>query len=44
MGRQILNKTVNVDGIKIFYREAGNQKNLTAPSDCRFGSLNDQNF
>lgn len=27
MSRQILNKTVNVDGIDIFYREAGDRKN-----------------
>src|SRR5690606_25707441 len=27
MHRQILNKTANVDGVKIFYREAGNRKN-----------------
>lgn len=29
MGRQIFNKTVTVDGVKIFYREAGNQANRT---------------
>jgi pimeloyl-ACP methyl ester carboxylesterase len=27
MSRQILNKTINVDGIDIFYREAGDRKN-----------------
>jgi pimeloyl-ACP methyl ester carboxylesterase len=27
MSRQILNKTITVDGIEIFYREAGNPKN-----------------
>lgn len=27
MGRQILNKTIKVDGIDIFYREAGDRKN-----------------
>lgn len=27
MGRQILNKSINVDGIDIFYREAGDRKN-----------------
>jgi pimeloyl-ACP methyl ester carboxylesterase len=27
MKRQIFNKTVNVDGVDIFYREAGDRKN-----------------
>ncbi len=27
MARQILNKSVKVDGIDIFYREAGDRKN-----------------
>jgi pimeloyl-ACP methyl ester carboxylesterase len=27
MGRQILNRSINVDGIDIFYREAGDRKN-----------------
>lgn len=27
MGRQIYNKTINVNGVTIFYREAGNRKN-----------------
>lgn len=29
MNRQIIHKTVKVDGVKIFYREAGDRKNPT---------------